>query len=89
LHARKRRAAKQSCEEFWTGARAQTAAAQKCVKNGRVGYFVLFLSICGLKWLLFFEHHSIIFIISDNTRKLSSNTPHEKKRKKTRRRKKW
>lgn len=35
----------------------QTAAAQKCVKNGRVGYFVLFLSICGLKWLLFFEHN--------------------------------
>ena len=53
-------------------------AAQKC-KNGRVGYFVLFLSICGLKWLLFFEHQHNLY---------PSNTPHEKKRKKTRR-KKW
>ena len=30
VHARKRRAAKQSCEEFWTGARAR----EKAKKNG-------------------------------------------------------
>ena len=51
----------------------------KSVKMGELDIFVLFLSICGLKWLLFEKEQHNLY---------PSNTPHEKKRKKTRR-KKW
>ena len=70
----------------------QPRAAQKRVQNGSVGYFfcVLFRSICGLKWLLFFEHqHNLYHPITHDE---NSQAPHHTRRRRERRHeeeKKW
>ena len=72
----------------------QTAPAQhkSALKMGELDIFfcVLFLSICGLKWLLFFEHqHNLYHPITHDE---NSQAPHHARRRRERRHeeeKKW
>ena len=66
---------------------------QKCVKNGSVGYFVLFLSknLRPEMAPLFrtSQQHNLYHLWEHTKKTLKQHTTRQKKRKKTRRRKKW